>query len=355
MDFETDVYNRERARYANTETMFAAYGTVANGSIKYYSPLYQLFRDRDAGKVNSDQFNQQIASFKNADYYEQYRDHVWQNAFRQRYNLSLSSASSKSNTFASINYDLSAERIIGNNSQKFTLYFKNTYNIKKWLSTNIGFNGAYSTSTSTELSYDSHTAISPRYASIINPDGSLVYSNYVNLADGIAGSIINGAVAGALINNPQYKSYRFNILESLNEGLTNANTVSLRAFADVQAKIMDGLNFSSQFQYEMGTTKSEQFYDVNSYKMRAAYNALIGYTPATNAYTYGLPVGGRISQNMQQKNSYTIRNQLSYDRSFGEGKHSIAAIAGVEMRQTFLPIGMNDIRYGYDPVTLTST
>lgn len=355
VDFETDVYNKERARYANTETMFAAYGTVANGSIKYYSPLYQLFRDRDAGKVTTDQFNQQLNKFKNTDYYEQYRDQVWHNAFRQRYNLSLSSANAKSNTFASINYDRSAERVIGNNNQKITLYFKNTYNIRKWLSTNIGFNGAYSTSTSTDGSYDSYLNISPRYASIINPDGTLVYSNYVNLADGIAGSPINGAVAGALINTPQYKSYRFNILESLNEGISNANNVSLRAFANVQAKIMDGLNFSSQIQYEMGTTKTEQIYDVNAYKMRAAYNALVIYTPATNAYTFGLPSGGRISQNMQQSNSYTFRNQLSFDRSFDRDKHSISAIAGTEMRQTFSPIGMNDIRYGYDPVTLTST
>ncbi|MDY0904691.1 SusC/RagA family TonB-linked outer membrane protein [Pedobacter sp. CFBP9032] len=355
VDFETDVYNRERARYANTETMFAAYGTVANGSIKYYSPLYQLFRDRDAGKVTTEQLNDQLNNFKNTDYYEQYRDHVWQNAFRQRYNLSLSSASSKSNTFTSINYDRSADRVIGNNSQRIALYFKNSYNIKKWLTTNIGFNGAYSSATSTDVSYDSYNTISPRYASIVNPDGSLAYANYVNLPDGIAGSPINGAVAGGLVNVPQYKSYRFNILESLNEGLTDANTVSLRAFADIQAKIMDGLNFSSQIQYELGTTKTEQIYDVNSYKMRAAYNALISYTPATNAYSYGLPTGGRISQNMQQKNSYTFRNQLSYDKSFGGGKHAVAAILGTEMRQTFLPIGMSDIRYGYDPVTLTTT
>ncbi|WP_246833966.1 SusC/RagA family TonB-linked outer membrane protein [Pedobacter sp. G11] len=355
VDFETDVYGRERARYANTETMFAAYGTVANGNIKYYSPLYQLFRDRDAGKITTNQFNQQIGNFKNTDYYEQYRDNVWQNAFRQRYNLSLSSANSKSNTFASINYDRSAERVIGNISQKVTLYFKNTYNIKKWLSTNLGFNGAYSASTSTDADYDSYTAISPRYTSIVNPDGSLVYANYVNLPDGIAGSPINGAVAGSLVNTPQYKSYRFNILESLNEGLIESNTVSLRAFANIQAKIIDGLNFSSQIQYEMGTKKAEQIYDVNSYKMRAAYNALVGFTPATNVYTYGLPTGGRISQNMQQNNAYTFRNQLSFDKSFNDGKHSIAAIAGTEMRQTFSPIGMMDIRYGYDPVTLTST
>lgn len=355
IDFETDVYNKERARYANTETMFAAYGTAANGTIKYYTPLYQLYRDRDAGKVTQDQVSQQLNSWRNADYYEQYRDNVWQNAFRQRYNLSLSSASAKSNTYVSINFDNSAQRVVNNKDQKLTLYFKNSYNIKKWLSTTIGFNGAYSTSVSTDASYNSYNTYQQRYESIINQDGSLAYADYINLADGIAGGVINGAVAGALRNTTQYKSYRFNVLESLNEGLINANAISLRAFANVQAKILDGLNFSSQFQYETNTAKTEQFYDANSYKMRAAYNALVGYTPATNVYTYGLPVGGRISQGMQQSNAYTFRNQFSFDRSFDGGKHSISAIAGMEMRQTFSPIGMNDIRYGFDPVTLTST
>jgi len=356
IDFETDVYNQERARYTTTESMFSTYGTVANGSIKYYSPLYQLYRDRDAGKITTDGVNQQLASWKNADYYEQYKDNVWQNAFRQRYNLSLSSATAKSNTFASLNYDDSKQRVINNNDQKVTLYFKNTYNIKKWLTTTLGFNGAYSTAVATDQSYNSYTGLQPRYASIVNPDGSLVYADYVNLSDGITSSgMINGSVAAALKNNPQYRSYRFNILESLNEGQTKSNTVSLRAFANIQAKIMDGLSFSSQFQYETGTTKSEQYYDANSYKMRSAYNALVNYTPATNAYTFGLPAGGRISQLMSQSNTYTFRNQFSFDRSFGKGKHAIAAVAGMEMRQTFLPIGMSDIRYGYDPITLTST
>jgi len=354
IDLETDVYNKERARYTNTESMFAYYGNVANGTIRYYTPLYQLYRDRDAGKITTDQVNQQINNWKSSDYLEQYRDNVWQNAFRQRYNVSISSASAKSNTFTSINYDNSAQRTIHNKDQKLNIYFKNTYNIKKWLTTSIGFNGTYATGVATDGSYNSYTA-QPRYASIVNPDGSLVYADYVNIQDGITGSgAVNGAIVASLKNNPQYKSYRFNILESLNEGQAETRDISLRAFANVQAKIMDGLNFSSQYQYENNTEKSEEYYAVDAYKMRYAYNVLTGYTPSTNAYTFGLPVGGNYRQLMGQRNTYTLRNQLSFDRSFGN-KHSITAIAGTEMRETFSPRGIEDIRYGYDPVTLTST
>ncbi|WP_029985683.1 SusC/RagA family TonB-linked outer membrane protein [Pedobacter jeongneungensis] len=355
LDLETDVYNKERARYTTTESMFAAYGTVANGSIKHYSPLYQLYRDRDAGKVTADQVNQQLASWGNADYYEQYRDNVWQNAFRQRYNLSFSSSSAKSNTYTSINLDNSAQKVIKNNDQKLNIYFKNTYNVNKWLTTTLGFNGTYTKSVSTDASYDSYNVIQPRYASIVNPDGSLVYADYVNLPDGIAGANVNGAMVAALKNNPQFRSYRFNILESLDEGQVNSTNIALRGFANIQAKLMEGLNLSSQLQVENTSAKSNQYYDVNSYKMRAAYNALIGYTPATNVYTYGLPTGGRYGQTESGNNSYTFRNQLSFDRTFDKGKHAISAIAGFEMRQTFSPRGIEDLRYGYDPVTLTST
>ncbi|KQM72650.1 SusC/RagA family TonB-linked outer membrane protein [Pedobacter sp. Leaf216] len=355
LDLETDVYNKERARYTTTESMFAAYGTAANGSIKYYSPLYQLYRDRDAGKVTADQVNQQLASWRNADYYEQYRDNVWQKAFRQRFNLSFSSSSAKSNTFTSINFDNSAQKIIHNNDQKLNIYFKNTYNVSKWLTTTLGFNGTYTKSVTTDGSYDAYTTISPRYASIVNADGSLVYADYVNLPDGIAGGNINGAMVDALKNNAQFRSYRFNILESLNEGLVNSTNISLRGFANVQARLMEGLSLSSQLQIENESAKTDQYYDVNSYKMRSAYNALVGYTPATNVYAFGLPTGGRYSQSDRGSNSYTFRNQLSFDRSFDKGKHAISAIAGFEMRQTFSPRGIEDLRYGYDPITLTST
>ena len=353
--FETDVYNKERARYATTETMFNAYGTAANGSIRYYTPLYQLYRDRDAGKLSAGQVADQLSNWSNNDYQQQYRDQVWQTAFRQRYNLSVSSATSKSNTFTSINYDNSKLRTKYNKDDNLTMYFKNTYNVNKWLTTTFGVNGSYATSTATDGDYNSYD-FQPRYSAITNADGSLVYADYINMANGAgAGGLVNGAVVSALAGNSQFRSYSFNILESLEEGQTKRNSLAIRAFANIQARITKGLNFSSQVQYQNNTLKAETYYDADSYKIRNAYNALTGYNTVTGAYSHALPVGGRFSQNMQQSNSYTFRNQLSFDRSFGpEGKHSLTAIAGFEMRQTMSPIGMDQISYGYDPVTLTS-
>jgi len=356
IDLETDVFNKERARYATTESMFAYYGDVANGTIRYYTPLYQLYRDRDAGRITPDQVNQTLSGWKNNDYYDQYRTHVWQNAFRQRYNLSLSSATDKSNTFSSVNYENAVQRIVGNKNQRLNLYFKNSYQVSKWLSTTIGFNGSYTSSVATDGTYDSYTDIQPRYASIVNPDGSLVYADWVNLPDGAGASgAANGAIVNTLTGNRQFKSYGYNILESLDEGKIQSRNISLRAFASIQARIITGLDFSSQLQYERATETAEAYYSADAYKMRIAHNALVGYNQATNTYSAGLPSGGRFNQTLQHRNSYTFRNQLSYNKGFFNGKHLLSAIGGFEMRETSKPRGMTDIRYGYDPVTLSST
>ena len=95
IDFEQAVYKRERARFANTATMFNSYGDIGSSSMKYYSPLYQLNRNLEEGKINNADYNNTVAQWRKNDYYKDYRDNVWQNEFRQRYNIAFSGSTSK--------------------------------------------------------------------------------------------------------------------------------------------------------------------------------------------------------------------------------------------------------------------
>jgi len=153
-----------------------------------------------------------------------------------------------------------------------------------------------------------------------------------------------------------FKSLNFNVLDALQDGITEQNSLSLRTFANIKAKLYKGLSFNTQFQYEVRKNDSEQYYDVNSYRMRYAINALTGYNPTTNAYTYvdGFSAGGRYKQMSSQASNYSFRNQLDFNQEFADGKHSINALAGTEMRETYVPRTIEQLRYGYDPVTLTS-
>ena len=357
IDFEQAIYARERARFSSTALMFNSYGEVGNSSMKYYSPLYQLNRDLEDGKISTNDYNNTLSQWRQNDYIKDYTDNVWQNEFRQRYNLSFSGGTNKQNTFVSFKFDDAKQQIKYNKSQNFNLYAKSSFQIKSWLNATIGVNGSYSVADITDSSFESYD-IQKRYERITDDNGNLVISPFVNISDGFTSSgVMNPAVAAKVNSLSGFKPLTFNVLEQLQEGITNQNNLSLRTFANIDAKIWKGLSFSTQFQYENRRANAEVYNDVNSYKMRYAINALTGYNPSTNVYTYvdGFSTGGRYRQASSQTSNYTFRNQLNLDQGFDENKHKITAIAGFEMRETFSPRSIEQLRYGYDPITLTSS
>jgi TonB-linked SusC/RagA family outer membrane protein len=351
IDYETTVYNTERARFATTESMFESYADN-----QYYSPLYQLYRNQANGSVTAEQVNNNLGQWRQNDYIRDYTNNIWQNEVRQRYNASFSSATEKNNTYLSLNYDRGNERIINNTNESFNLNFKTTYNFKSWLSATFGFNGTYANDAATDNTYSNFT-IQPRYAQIVDANGNHVLSDYVNIDDNFtSGGAINGSTLAKVKGNNEFKSFGFNVLDELNEGISHQKYMKVRTFANLQAKIYKGLSFNTQFQFENSSLNTDQYYNATSYQMRYAYNMFTSYNSTTAKYTHNLPEGGRYYQSEKATNNYTFRNQLSFNQGFGKDKqqHYFAAIAGMEIRQTFAPRNIEQLRYGYDPVTLTS-
>ncbi|MFC0780789.1 SusC/RagA family TonB-linked outer membrane protein [Flavobacterium sp. HJSW_4] len=356
IDFEQAVYNRERARFADTATMFSSYGDIGNSNTKYYSPLYQLNRNLEEGKIDNATYDTTLAQWRKNDYYKDYRDNVWQNEFRQRYNVAFSGSTTKQNTYVSLNYDESQARVKFNKGRAFNLYAKSSFQVNSWLNATFGVNGTYSNDEAADYELSNYD-IQKRYERITDDNGNLVQSSFASIRDGFTSS---GALNPAMVEKMQgltgFKSTNFNVLDALKEGITEQNSLSLRTFANIKAKLYKGLSFNTQFQYEVRKNDNEQYYDVNSYRMRYAINALTGYNPTTNAYTYvdGFSTGGRYKQSSSQASNYSFRNQLDFNQEFGDGKHSVNALVGTEMRETYVPRSIEQLRYGYDPVTLTS-
>lgn len=353
IDYETAQYNYEKVKYGSTAALFAYYGDVNNGTVHYYSPLYQLYRSQEAGTISAAQVNTTLNQWRNNDYLADYKKNVWQEEVRKRYNMSLSSSSAKNNTYMSLNYDESNERVKYNKDQNFNLYFKSTYNLKKWLTASFGFNGTYSADHATDAAYSDYN-IQPRYAQITDANGNRVMADYVNIP-GSAGEV-NGAVAAKLKTLSDFKSVGFNVLDELQNGMTTTKNMSVRSFANIKVDLFKGLSYNAQFQYENARIDQDTYNESSSYVMRNIYNAYTTYNATTAKYAHAVPDGGRYRQLSTQKWNYTLRQQLSFDRFFGNkgNEHSIAAIAGFEMRQTMTPRSIEQLRYGYDPQTLTS-
>lgn len=356
IDFETDVYNAELARYADTESMFNYYGGIGNGTIRYYSPLYQLYRDQASGALSESEVSATINRWRNNDYIRDFRNHVWQVAATQRYNLSLSNNSEWGNNYFSLNYENDKGRLIHTKNERFNLYYKSAYDIGSRLTATVGINASYRMDEEPESSYDDYR-LQPRYARIVDDNGNGITNSYVDLGSIFSSGVaVNALVAQQIAENPALKSTEFNLLESLAETTVKNRTLNLRPFVNLQFKIYRDLTYQAMFQYELTNSERKRYDDADSYAMRMAHNSLVSYNSATDAYTSNLPAGGRFYQLRQTRNTYTFRQQLNFDKTFGpEREHILTAIGGFEMRQTRTPSTIEELRYGYDPITLTSS
>ncbi|MBW8684796.1 SusC/RagA family TonB-linked outer membrane protein [Chitinophaga rhizophila] len=356
VDYEKDIYAAELRRFANAEELFNSYGSIGGNSIKYFTPLYNLYRRESLGEISMHERDASIEQLKNYDYFQQFHDNVWRNEARKRFNIAVSSGSEKSNTYLSINYDGNNQLVRSNTSENLNIYLKSTFTPRTWLSATFGANGAYSKAVEAENTYTDYTS-QPRYSRIVDENGNKVYSDYVYFRDGFSTSdYVNGTVIDQIKGNTQFKSLSFNLLDELDNSRAKLQALRIRTFADVNATLLAGLKYSIKFQYETSRTEEENLTNKDDYRMRYLYNAMTTYNPTSNLYTHEMPYNGRLYQMNRQSNNFTFRQQLDFDRSFEiDGRtHDLIALGGFEMRQSLQPVNVSDLRYGYDPVTLTS-
>jgi len=348
IDLETAFYQSKLAdSNSNVDNLFASYGEIGGRqTVRYYSPLFQLYRDQAKGKLSAQEVNNTLNTWRNRDYLRDFKRYVWQPIITKRYNINVESGNNRSQNYASLQYEDTDERIVTEKTRALNLYLKNTYQLTPWLKSTIGLNGRY-------------TAIDavaePMRYSYINPLGQARYTSVLG-TNPYAGfnlvAPINGHILEQIAGNDAFRSYSFNLLESIAQEHQKQHTLNLRPFVNLQVSILKGLQYQSYFQYELNTFDSETFLGKDTYYMRLRHNQLVKQDATTQKFSSELPEGGYYEQLKKQTQHYTFRQQLDFNRTFAEA-HNVMALVGLEMRQHYTPRNIAEAHYGYDEQTLS--
>lgn len=135
--------------------------------------------------------------------------------------------------------------------------------------------------------------------------------------------------------------------------LNDQMNMTSRINAGLTIKLIKGLSYEGRVQYQRGSLENYEYYNQDSYKVR---DELVYFTKAATVAgsnpTYYLPSkGGHYSTQNNTTTSWTLRNQLNYDRVFNQ-KHQFNMIAGAELRNELFK-SVQTYRRGYDYQTLT--
>lgn len=356
MDYELAIMQRDALRANRSEKDdlnlglkgIGEAGSTSNG-INYYTPLQMARLQLLNGDLSQSNYDALLQDFSNKDYRQEYMGLVWNSPLRQSYNLSVNSSGKNQSTYASLNYIDDGQQNRFNQSKYVKGYIKSTQALNRWLSFDIGADIQYNKKKTVDEVYEDINLLEP-YTSILNENGNRIYRDYVDITGMQGGLHVNPKVLNSIKGLPQFESFRFNILDELNDNLTNRNTFNIRSFARLNFNIMDGLKFSTSGEYEVLKSKSEEFRSRDSYYYRFLRNKF-----ATNAAINAvIPEGGRMNMEEVTRNSWVWRNQIDFNKSIGSD-HQLTATAGLELRQIDINMPTNAMYFGYDPTALTYT
>lgn len=148
-------------------------------------------------------------------------------------------------------------------------------------------------------------------------------------------------------------SLNYNPLEEFNYGNTNVNNVLSRVNSGITIKLFGGLKFEGVYGYTAGSLKTKVYDDALSYKVRSEVAQFTVAPTAADIPIYYLPAtGGTYGVSNTSQRNWSVRNQLSFDRSWNGNVHQLSLLAGQEAQEQ-LSVTENTTVRGYNEALQT--
>ncbi|MDE6096064.1 MAG: SusC/RagA family TonB-linked outer membrane protein [Muribaculaceae bacterium] len=313
----------------------------SSGLLPHYRAIYKRY----AGLMSQQQLDAQLDnwSMQGYRYYDETDKINYRDATNQRYNLSISSANDRNSLVGTIAYQRNNPFDKFSNSQGLDISLRNTINVAKWLSVDLGTTVIYNATKSSSYSLDAPGFSVAPYMSFYNEDGSTIVSRQEDHLD-----------KSRLDAIKNYGLYNEDIdpMHELGKSPTNTTDLVTRIYERLNFRITDWLRFTSQFQYEFGNFQSKRIQDKTTYSVR---NKINNFASTNDGVTtvFNLPYGDIYSHSQNDQRAYNFRNQLDFSYVFAD-MHDVTALVGFEMRHNKTRYE-NNVLYGYDDTMNTWT
>lgn len=300
-------------------------------------PMYKYL----AGEYTAEERDKALADLAACDNRSQLEDLFMQPAFFTNHSLSFMGGGGVHHYYGSLSF--------GNNqandktrTNKYILNLKQDFDFTRWLKIDLTVNLAMTDKKSNSM-YTVSDNILP-YMMFKDENGTSLSHSVLEFYE--PDRMKYEALSG--------KSLDYVPLEDNAEGFNRSNTLNARINAGINVKLWKGLSYDGRFQYQRNSGKAEVFKDQNSYAVR---KELVEFAQAATieggAPVFYLPeTGGHYTHTSTTGTDWTVRNQLMFDRSFGNDRSQITALVGMEIRGS-LSNSHRTFSRGYDPQTMT--
>jgi len=326
--------------YSFNEVMTTNFGLPIN-SFPLIFPHEQPWYDFHNNAISAAERDRRLSALSSLDNRSQIKDLLMQPEFMTRHSLSVTGGGQNYAVHGSFMYE-HYQGLLLTNRNRYAVNLRQDFNIAPWISLDLTTNLAM---------VNDNSALFPEHTNVNN------LLPYMMLRDANGNNLSHAALRyhESIMFLAQERS-RTNLdyvpLDELNRGFNQGSLLNTRINAGLTIRLVEGLNFEGRYQYLRSSGLHEEFRDAMSYRTRFE-RAQFATQDSTNPPVFHLLESGGIYRAVNSsQNSWTVRNQLNFDRSFNNKTHQITALAGTEVRADRLFTITNNIR-GYDPQTMT--
>jgi len=323
MDVEKELFER------------GAYAEQPQTAIPQYVEL--LIKARD-GMLSTSELSEREKAMMANDVRQQALDYLYREAVNQQYALNISGGTAALRYSLSTGYDKNLGKSIGDDNERITVNFQNTFRITPRLELNSGLwyvqqhanqngmilNGLYTANVG---------RVSP-YTVLRNEDGPQAIVRDIRLA--YAESAVNEGLADWL----------YRPLEEIALGDNTSRSSDTRVNAGIRYRFPLQVDLNVKYQFTTGESGRRSYYGPETYYVRSLVNR---FTQPDGEQI--IPHAGiMVSEAPTSTQSHSLRGQLDFSQTYGVS-HEFTALAGAEVREHTSRIEPGFRIYGFDADT----
>lgn len=308
------------------------------------SPAMEIMLAQRRNAITPDEAQRQLDQLANHDVRDDINKYLIRDAINQQYNLNISGGSERANYYASIGYDKNLESTKGNEYNRITLRFENTYKPIKIIELNAYITYTQNKNKTNGIEFNQFIA-----------DGGATAAPYTFLADKNGNALhvpfSNGYRQPYLdtASSPGLLDWHYKPLDELKYNDRTSNSNAVRFGGGVKVQILPELNAEFRGQYENTTGEFRRHSTIESYFVRNLINQFM-YVDAAGNLVYPVPMGSILNLDNSVQKTWNVRGQLNYAKNWD--LHSLVGIVGIESRESKYDRTQNTL-FGLNPITGT--
>lgn len=326
IDAEIDIFNQA----PNTPS------TMSKNPMGRVTWLLMQVRE---GNISQADAMAEINQLRKVDGLKQAEKYYFRNQLSHQHNLMVSGGNDKNRFNAAINYLDHRGFIIKSDDSRLIFDIKNDWNPTKYVSLGLLANVVYQKNNESARSW----------RDLLEHDRTSLIQPYDNLVDENGKPTTIFSTSPYKIENykvvPGMKEWTYNPIDDLGKEMRHSENIQTRLGGNLRINLIEGLNIETGGMWTRGNTVEKTEYSRDAYWMRIAYND--GTSKKNNSSHY-IPDGAMIDETRNINESWTIRTQINFNRSFMGDKHRVTFLAGNEVRKSTYNNNEYESRLGYN-------